>query len=349
MSARLPVTVLTGFLGSGKTTLLQRLLDAPGMKRTAVLINELGEVALDHLLVRHVEGGAVLLRNGCLCCTLKSDLQQGLRDIVDGVGTGRLPPSERIVVETTGLADPAPIAHTLLADPMLRHQLQLSTIVATIDAVHGAAQLERRAEPRRQAAMADRLVITKTDIAPPGAIAALRARLARINPTARLFEAQAGGFSPAALLAEGVADPETRAAEVQQWLAGAPEAADGQRHHHHHEHDHAGEGAVRSISLRLEQAIDWTAFGVWLTSLLHCHGPRVLRLKGLLNVEGAPSPVVLHAVQSVIHPPTHLKCWPDGDRASRLVFIVEDLDPATVRRALEEFLAAAGGGGLAVA
>src|SRR5882724_9814021 len=335
--SRLPVTVLTGFLGSGKTTLLRRLLSAPDMAGTAVLINELGEVGLDHLLVRAVHEGAVLLQNGCLCCSLRGDLQRGLRDLLDGRSAARLPDFDRVVIETTGLADPAPIIHTLIADPMLRHQVHLSNVVATVDGVHGRAQLDTHGESLRQAAMADRIVITKSDIAAPGAIDRLRSRLGQVNATAALIDAQADLLRPAQLLSEGIADPATRLAEVRRWLA-LP-AADVDSHDHDAAPHHAG---VRTFSLRIEEPVDWTAFGVWLTSLLYCHGRRVLRVKGLLNVADLPErPVVLHGVQTVIHPPTHLDAWPDDDRASRLVFIVEGLDPAAIRRSMAIFLGAA--------
>jgi G3E family GTPase len=334
---RLPVTVLTGFLGSGKTTLLRRLLSAPDMEKTAVLINELGEIGLDHLLVRAVHEGAVLLQNGCLCCSLRGDLQRGLRDLLDGRSAARLPDFDRVVIETTGLADPTPIVHTLIADPMLRHQVRLSNVVATVDGVHGSAQLDTHGESLRQAAMADRIVITKSDIAAPGAIDRLRRRLGQVNAAAALIDAQSDLLRPAELLSEGIADPATRLAEVRRWLASP--AADGDPHDHDAAPRHAD---VRTFSLRIEEPVDWTAFGVWLTSLLYCHGRRVLRVKGLLNVADLPErPVVLHGVQTVIHPPTHLDAWPDDDRASRLVFIVEGLDPAAIRRSMATFLGAA--------
>ena len=337
---RVPVTLLTGFLGSGKTTLLRRILAAPDMDGTAVLINEFGEIGLDHLLVRAVHGSAVVLQNGCICCTLQADLQLGLRDLIDARARGDVPPFERIAIETTGLADPAPIVQTLMLDPMLRHQMRLADTVATVDAVNGARQLQTHEESLRQAAIADRLVLTKTDIAPAADIAALRARLATLNPTARLSEAAAPEFDPRALLTGGLADPDGKLAEVRRWLRALP--AHDHDHAHHHDHGHHVHGAgIASFSLRIEEAVDWTAFGVWLTSLLHRHGTRVLRVKGLLNVSDALGPVVLHGVQHVIHPPTHLPAWPDADTASRLVFVVQDLDPALVRRSLFTFLDAA--------
>jgi G3E family GTPase len=342
---RIPVAVLTGFLGSGKTTLLRRLLTDPGMAKTAVLINEFGEIGLDHLLVRSVVENAVILQNGCICCTLRTDLQQGLRDLIDGRSGGKFPEFDRVVIETTGLADPAPIAQTLLIDPMLRYQVRLANIITTVDGMHGAAQLRSHAESLRQAAIADRLVLTKTDLISPTQLESLQRDLSRLNPTARGFDVQSDRFDAAALLTEGVTDPATKLREVRHWLSVSADVA----HDHHLDHgDHGAHGSIHSdditsFSLRIAEQIDWTAFGVWLTALLHRHGNKVLRVKGLLNIAGASGPVVLHGVQHVIHPPVHLDEWPDEDRASRIVFVLQGIPPSTIDRSLRMFLQAARG------
>jgi G3E family GTPase len=352
---RYPVAVLTGFLGSGKTTILRRLLTDPGMDKTAVLINEFGEIGLDHLLVKSVVGDAVILQNGCICCTLRTDLQQGLRDLIDGRSYGAFPEFDRVVIETTGLADPAPIAQTLLLDPMLRYQVRLANIITTVDGMHGSAQLRSHPESLRQAAVADRLVITKSDLISRAQLEALTRELLRLNPTSRILDAQSDRFTASALLTDGLTDPATKLKEIQHWLESSKSAA---AHDHDHAHDHADHdpdahlGAdhsrhIKSFSLRIADEIDWTAFGVWLTALLHRHGEKVLRVKGLLNVSGATSPVVLHGVQHVIHPPIHLDQWPDDDRASRIVFVLQDIEPAVLDRSLRQFLQAAGGGGKA--
>lgn len=345
ISQRVPVAVLTGFLGSGKTTLLRRLLTDPTMSKTAVLINEFGEIGLDHLFVRSVVEGAVVLQNGCVCCTLRTDLQQGLRDLIDGRADSAFPEFERIVIETTGLADPAPIAQTLLIDPMLRHQVRLANIITTVDGMHGVAQLGSHAEALRQAAIADRLVVTKTDLISPEQFEAVSRALLRLNPTSRLFDVHSDQFDASSLLVEGIADPASKLKEVRHWL----DAAAGHDDHHHGEadgHNHHGtihSPDIRSFSLRVEEAMDWTAFGIWLTALLHRHGEKVLRVKGLLNVSDALGPVALHGVQHVIHPPVHLDAWPDKDRASRLVFVVQGIEPAALERSLAKFLRAARG------
>jgi G3E family GTPase len=316
-----------------------------------VLINEFGEIGLDHLLVKSVAGDAVVLQNGCICCTLRTDLQQGLRDLIDGRSVDAFPEFDRVVIETTGLADPAPIAQTLLLDPMLRHQVRLANIVTTVDGIHGLAQLRSHAESLRQAAVADRLVITKSDLISRAQLEALKRELLRLNPTSRILDAQSDGFAAGALLTDGLADPSTKLKEVQHWLASSSGAAGHDHDHAHHDPDaHLGashSGHIKSFSLRIADEIDWTAFGVWLTALLHRHGEKVLRVKGLLNVSGASSPVVLHGVQHVIHPPIHLDQWPDEDRASRIVFVLQDIEPEVLDRSLRKFLHAAAGGSTA--
>jgi G3E family GTPase len=344
---RVPVALLTGFLGSGKTTLLRRLLTDPSMSKTAVLINEFGEIGLDHLFVRSVMEGAVVLQNGCICCTLRTDLQQGLRSLIDSGAGGTIPTFDKIVIETTGLADPAPIAQTLLIDPMLRHQVRLSNIITTVDGMHGGSQLGKHPEALRQVAIADRLVITKTDLISREQFDEVSRALHDLNPTSRLFDVHSREFDATSLLIEGVADPATKLKEVRHWLD-ASSHHDHDHHHGEHDDDHQ-HGAIhssniKSFSLRVEHAIDWTAFGIWLTLLLHRHGDRVLRVKGLLNVSDAIGPVVLHGVQHVIHPPVHLDEWPDEDRASRIVFVVQGIEPSLLERSLKKFMSAAAGG-----
>jgi len=305
-SSKLPVVVLTGFLGSGKTTLLSRLLQHPQLGETAVIVNELGHVAIDHHLLRRVDERTVLLGNGCVCCTLRGDLAEELRDLHGRRERGEVPEFRRVVVETTGLADPAPILYTLASEPVVKHHFELERVIATVDAVHGL----REPESVRQAAAADRLVVTKTDLADARE---LEQSLAALNPAAEVLEASFGDVRPEQLL--GGAPPLLRELE-----------RDEPPHRH---------GGVQAHSLVFAEPLDWTAFGVWLTMLLAARGGDVLRVKGLLNV-GGNGPLLLNGVQHVIHPPVHLDAWPDDDRRSRIVFIARGLD----RSALEESLAA---------
>jgi G3E family GTPase len=313
VAERLPVDLVTGFLGSGKTTLLSRLLGSPELGETAVIVNELGEVAIDHHLLRQVDERTVLLANGCLCCTLRGDLADELRDLLSRRTRGEIPPFRRVLVETTGLADPAPILNTLLAEPVVRHHFEPGTVLATVDALNGLGQLEREVETVKQVVVADRLVVTKTDVADPDTVAVLEERLHALNPAADLLEVSFGEAEPAALLAPVNGDP--RGIRI-------PEAP-----------RHAGD--LHPFVLFLEGPVDWTAFGIWLTMLLQARGNDVLRVKGLLDA-GGPGPVVLNGVQHVVHPPEHLDAWPDGDRRSRIVFIARGIE----KREIEESLAA---------
>jgi G3E family GTPase len=317
--ARTPVSVLTGFLGSGKTTLLSRLLAHPAMGETAVIVNELGEVAIDHHLLRQVDERTVLLRSGCVCCSLRGDLADELRDLLDRRARGEIPRFRRAVVETTGLADPAPILATLLSEPMLRHQYRPDAVVTTVDAVNGLRQLERQPESLKQAAVADRLLVTKTDLVERETLLALERRLALLNPVAPVLHASFGDVDPRRLFG--------RSGLRARLHTGDQDAA-------------ASHGDVRAFSLAFDEPLDWTAFAIWLTMLLQSRGEDVLRVKGLLNV-GADGPVLLNGVQHVVHPPAHLDAWPDEDRRSRIVFIARAVDPARLEGSLRAFNRAA--------
>ena len=327
----IPINVVTGFLGSGKTTLLQRLLSAPDLADTAVLVNELGEVGLDHKLLQHVAESTLLLDNGCLCCAMRGDLKESLRELFSRRERGQIPAFKRVVIETSGLADPVPIAYTLLAEPVVQHHFRLGAIIATIDAVNGAAQLAKYPESRKQAAIADRLVLTKTDLAEAGRIADLRAALGRLNRAAPVVVGADPAADPVALLCDDIYSAQGRAREIERWFA---EAGDQPGHAEHAE-------GVCSFTLTFESPTDWTAFGIWLSMLLNRHGEQVLRVKGLLNVAGVETPVLINGVQHIVHPPSHLPAWPDAERRTRIVFIVQDLDPALIERSLAAFNALA--------
>ena len=340
MRGPIPVNVITGALGSGKTTLLARLLRDPGMADTAVLINEFGEVGLDHHLLQRIDGDTVMLQSGCLCCTIRGDLAASVRDLYGRRQRGEIARFRRLVVETTGLADPAPVIYTLMAEDVLRHHFRLGNVVTTVDAVNGARQLDRNDESLKQAAVADRIVLTKTDIADAARVSALRSRLAALNPAAPLFEG-ADAANSVKLFTRDVYDPRTKGREVARWVeaAGRPDA--GQHAHDVNGHDvNRHDASIHAFCLTFDTPIDWIAFGVWLTMLLHAHGENVLRVKGILNVAESQTPVALHGVQHIVHPPVHLAAWPDADRRSRIVFIVRGLAQADIEASLAAFVGA---------
>ena len=309
-ASKTPVTLVTGFLGSGKTTLISRLLAHPDMGETAVIVNELGEVGIDHHLLRRVDERTVLLASGCVCCTLRSDLADELRDLHTRRARGEIPAFRRVVVETTGLADPAPVVYTLAAEPMIRHQFELDGIVAAVDALNGLVE----PESVKQVAVADVVVVTKVDMADPDAV---ETRVRAVNPGAEIVEAAFGKVEPGRLFDREQRDP--RDVPIEQ--------------HGHHD-------GIRPFCLFLNEQLDWTAFGIWLTMLLQARGTDLLRVKGLLNV-GGNGPLLLNGVQHVVHPPEHLAAWPDDDRRSRIVFIGRGLERDEVERSLLAFNAAA--------
>ncbi len=334
----LPVSVLTGFLGSGKTTVLRHLLRHPAMVETAVVVNEFGEVGLDHLLVETADEDTVLLNSGCLCCTVRGDLIDTLRRLFRRRVRREVPAFLRLVIETTGLADPAPILHTLMTDPMLVTRFRLDGVIATVDAVTGEATLDRHGEAVKQAAVADRLLVTKTDLADRSAVAALAVRLAALNPAAPVHEVVQGAIDPERLFNAGLYDPTTKSLDVRRWLKAEAYRDAGHGHGHGHHHDiNRHDDRIRAFVVTVERPLDWDRLNGWIEMLVACYGADILRLKGILNVADMDRPLVVHAVQHLFHPPVALESWPDGDRSSRLVFITRDLDRATFERTLKEF------------
>ena len=317
---RTPVGVVTGFLGSGKTTLLNRLLADPRMAKSLVLVNEFGEIGLDHLFIESRDGDLVLMKSGCVCCTVRGDLEDTLRGIAARRQRDAIPPFDRVLIETTGLADPAPIAALFLNNPLVAHDYRLDAIVATVDAVHGERQLAEHAESVKQAAIADRLLVTKSDLA-AGGTEALRARLAALNPGAALHEAVSGAVDPALLFGAGPFDPEGCSEKAREWLAAERY---GVHAHGHHDHD----SGIVSVSLVHDAPLDWDRFQRWLGALRMAHADKLLRVKGILDVAGEAGPLVVHGVHDTFHPPVVLARWPDADRRSRLVLILHGLDRA---------------------
>jgi G3E family GTPase len=338
-SERIPVSVITGYLGSGKTTLLNRLLRHPGMGDSAVIINEFGEVPLDHHLVEAVAGEIAVMASGCVCCTMRSDLAETLRGLLARRDAGEIPLFRRVLIETTGLADPAPIVQLLLNNPMLNRFVRLDAIATTVDAVHGMAQLDEEPEPAKQAAIADRLLLTKTDLANADEIARLRERLRGLNPGARLHTVLHGEIDPEKLFGAGLFDPSGKPPDVRAWInEPAYDGAAGPHQHHHGAGVH--DARVRAFCLSFDVPLEWGALSEWLARLRRWHGEHLLRVKGILNLAGEAAPVAIHGVHHVFHPPVQLRAWPDADRRSRIVFITRDLGRAALEESLREAMPA---------
>lgn len=342
MYRQIPVTILTGFLGSGKTTLLNRLLKDPALKDTAVIVNEFGEIGLDHLLVEQANEGIIELSDGCLCCTIRGELVDTLADLVDRMQTGRIGALRRIVIETTGLADPVPVMQAVLGHPVLHFAVSLDGIVTTVDAVNAMATLDAHEEAVRQAAVADRIVVTKTDLAGADETQALLRRLKALNPSAPII--QDAALVPAAALVDcGPYDPRTKNADVARWLE---DGADGAGHHDHDHHDHGHhhhdvnrhDAHIRSFSLVHDKPVDKLAVAMFIDLMASAHGDKLLRMKGIVELSDDPErPVVLQGVQRIFHPPVRLEKWPDETRGTRIVVIVKDLEEDFVRRIFSAF------------
>jgi G3E family GTPase len=336
-SSLIPVTLLTGFLGSGKTTVLNHVLKQPEMAATAVIVNEFGEIGLDHLLVERSSEDVVLLNSGCLCCTVRGDIVDTLTNLFVDRVKGKVPFFTRVAIETTGLADPAPILHTLMTDPIVAARYMLDGVVTTIDAVNGAGTLDRQPEAVKQAAVADRLVLTKTDLADDTARLQIETRLKALNPSAPIVPAAQGAIDPALLFNIGFYDPVTKSADVRRWLR--DEAFEtGHAHEHEYADVNRHDDRIRAFCITRARPISWAALSAWLDGLATMRGDDLLRLKAIVALSDRPDqPLVLHGVQHLFHPPVLLPQWPTEDRRTRMVFITRDLPREPIEATLAAF------------
>lgn len=374
MSQTLPVSVLTGFLGAGKTTLLNTLLKDPALANAAVIINEFGEIGLDHLLVEATDGNVFEMSSGCLCCTIRGDLVDTLEDLAARRQSGEIKAFDRVVIETTGLADPAPVLQTLMGHPGLLDHYELENVVTVVDSVNGLSTLDAHKEAVNQVAVADRVVLTKTDllhgVEGEDMLHAIIARVRKLAPAARILSTHRGEATAARLFD---LDPsEARPERAKRWLAAeafeAPLRAGrrkarrmqsgeagqhdhggdhGHHHDHHHDHDHDHDHAhdvnrhddhISSFSVATDHAIGMMQLELFLQLLQSYHGPNLLRMKGIVKMQDDPArPVVLHGVQHVLHPPVRLEKWPDEDHRTRLVFITRDIERSELENLLKAF------------
>ncbi len=333
---RIPVTVITGFLGSGKTTLLNRILKEPTLKDTAVIVNEFGEVGIDHLLVEQADDGVIELSNGCLCCTMRGQLIDSLANLIDRLQTGRIAKLSRVIIETTGLADPAPILQAIIGHPAMLQSFAIDGVITTVDAINGHDTLIKQKEARKQVAFADKIILTKTDlVTDDDKLASLVDDLKSLNATAMIISSHDPMYQPIELVDIGVFDLDSKTDTVKNWLSSEVDV-----HHHHHHHDvNRHSDTIRAFALTHDEPIPYSALDAFIELFCATHGNKILRMKGIVCLAEDPShPIIIHGVQTLFHPPIRLKEWPDINHETRLVIITDGLEETLVREMFNVFL-----------
>lgn len=339
---RIPITLLTGFLGAGKTTLLNTLLWQKAFEDAAVFINEFGDVGVDHLLVEKIDEEVLLLDSGCICCSMRGDLPKALRDLFNRAQRKQIPVPKRVIIETTGIADPAPVIYTLLSDHYIAERFRLDGVVTVIAATHGVDQIESNTEALKQVVMADRIIISKCDLADAQQVEQLSIRLTSLNPTAPQLQSSKGSIAAAEIVDIGVYDATSKAPDVAAWLAEAKVSEQASlRRLSYGRHAPAApvhNSEVDSFVITFDAPLAWGGVSTTLDTLLQGHGEQILRIKGLVNIQGEPGPRIVQCVQHTRYPSVRLPAWPDdpayADRKSRLVFITRNLGEARLRESL---------------
>ena len=327
---QIPVTVITGFLGSGKTTLLSSILKKKEMQKTAVIINEFGEIGLDHALIEHTDENIVELQSGCICCTIQGDLNKTLIDLFDKMMNGKVSSFNRILIETTGLANPVPIIHTLMSSIELIRIYSLDGVITVVDSINGEKTLDLHEESLKQLALAEKIILSKTDIVDKDEIKSLIYRIKEINPVSQIIFSKFGNIPLEEIFGLGAYDPYKKSADVKNWLAA--EKYKDKKHHHHHDVNRHNEN-IKAFSMMNENPVNMIAFSFFRDMITAALGANLLRMKGIINIAGEEHPAVIHGVQHIFHPVQWLETWPDNDRRTKLVFITQNIK----KKQIEDF------------